>query len=121
MCLPLYLYDHGGISISTGGFSCSWDSGLVGIIFITRKQLEKEKLAHLSDEKIEKYLTNEVKTYNSYLTGQVYGYTLEHAEIDSISDSCWGYFDMDSCIQDAKNMAEYFNKELETAHIGAGI
>ena len=26
---PLYLYDHGGITMNTTGFSCSWDSGQV--------------------------------------------------------------------------------------------
>ena len=30
--LPLYLYDHSGITISTGPFSCPWDSGQVGWI-----------------------------------------------------------------------------------------
>ena len=28
--LPLFLYDHSGITMNTGGFSCPWDSGQVG-------------------------------------------------------------------------------------------
>ena len=24
VCLPLYLYDHGGITMNTTGFACSW-------------------------------------------------------------------------------------------------
>src|SRR5690554_4898572 len=35
---PLYLYDHSGISISTGEFVCRWDSGQVGFIFVGRKK-----------------------------------------------------------------------------------
>jgi len=31
--LPLYLYDHSGITISTGPFSCPFDSGQVGFIY----------------------------------------------------------------------------------------
>jgi hypothetical protein len=31
--LPLYLYDHGGITISCSPFSCPWDSGQVGWIY----------------------------------------------------------------------------------------
>ena len=27
IALPVYLYDHGGITISTSPFSCPWDSG----------------------------------------------------------------------------------------------
>ena len=32
IALPVYLYDHGGITISTSPFSCPWDSGFFGII-----------------------------------------------------------------------------------------
>ena len=28
--LPLYLFDHSGITMNTSGFSCPWDSGQVG-------------------------------------------------------------------------------------------
>ena len=30
--LPVYLYDHSGITLNTSGFSCGWDSGQVGWI-----------------------------------------------------------------------------------------
>ena len=36
---PLYMYDHSGITISTSPFSCRFDSGHVGWIFISEKQL----------------------------------------------------------------------------------
>lgn len=38
--LPLYLYDHSGITMNTTGFSCGWDSGKVGFIYM---KLEKIK------------------------------------------------------------------------------
>ena len=34
--LPLYFYDHSGITIATQPFSCPWDSGQVGWVFIER-------------------------------------------------------------------------------------
>ena len=37
--LPLYMYDHGGITIRTTPFDCQWDSGQVGFIWITRKSV----------------------------------------------------------------------------------
>lgn len=40
--LPLNLYDHGGITMSTGSFSCSWDSGKVGWIYATKERFIKE-------------------------------------------------------------------------------
>ena len=30
--LPLFLYDHSGLTMNTAGFACSWDSGQVGFI-----------------------------------------------------------------------------------------
>ena len=40
--LPLYLYDHSGITISTSPFSCGWDSGQIGFIFVSKEKLRKE-------------------------------------------------------------------------------
>lgn len=40
--LPLYLYDHGGITISTGSFGDRWDSGQVGWIFATKDKFREE-------------------------------------------------------------------------------
>ena len=34
--LSLYLYDHSGITMSCSPFSCPWDSGQVGYIYLTR-------------------------------------------------------------------------------------
>ncbi len=40
--LPLYLYDHSGITMRTTSFNDRWDSGQVGVIFVTRKKAEEE-------------------------------------------------------------------------------
>lgn len=109
--LPLYLYDHSGITISTGSFSCPWDSGQVGWIYVTREKLKEEGLADKTDAEIEKYLEGEVETYDQYLTGDVYGFQLkkivkyekknletgavEIIEEEEDEDSCWGFFGSD--------------------------
>ena len=36
--LPLYLYDHSGLSMNTSGFSCPWDSGQVGWIYCNNEK-----------------------------------------------------------------------------------
>ena len=42
IALPVFMYDHSGITINTTGFSCRWDSGQVGIIYMTKaKAAEK--------------------------------------------------------------------------------
>jgi len=39
--LPLYLYDHSGITISTTPFNCPFDSGQIGFIYIRKDTLFK--------------------------------------------------------------------------------
>ncbi len=92
IALPLYLYDHSGITMSTTAFSCRWDSGQVGIIFVTKKAIREEykwdKINKARVAKILSYLQREVKEYDQYLTGDVYGYTTG-------DDSCWGFYGHD--------------------------
>jgi len=66
--LPLYLYDHSGITISTSPFGCNWDSGQVGWVFITNQTIKEEGI---DESKVEEYLKSEVETYDQYLTGEV--------------------------------------------------
>ena len=100
--LPLWLYDHSGISISTGErewpYNCQWDSGQVGIIYISLAKaketfLSAEELTRIEDKGWEtlipargedepkkliqaatECLYAEVKTYDDYLTGNAWGF-----------------------------------------------
>lgn len=91
LILPIYLYDHSGLSINTTGFSCKWDSGKVGYIYVSHKDIES-KYGNLSEESIERAkscLMAEVKEYGSYLCGDCYGFRL--LEKGEEIDSCWGF------------------------------
>ena len=91
--LPLYLYDHSGITMNTKGFHCQWDSGQVGFVYVSKQKAKEEwkwnKLSKKRVEKIRDILRSEVQTYDHYLTGSVYGYSIEG---DHSEDSCWGYY-----------------------------
>lgn len=109
--LPLYLYDHSGISISTGSFSCPWDSGQVGFIYVARDRLDgelplanhypllqyegtpEEKLYQTRDEHAIGILNAETNSYDFYLRGCCYGFVLE--EDGEEVDSCWGFLGED--------------------------
>lgn len=97
--LPLYLYNHSGITINTTGFSCRWDSGQVGFVYITSDRIKKEygvkRISKKLIKKIEGYLNNEVETYNNYLIGEVYGYVLKDKITGEEIDSCWGFYGSD--------------------------
>lgn len=120
--LPLYLYDHSGISISTRSFigraqHARWDSGRVGFVYTTREQIEMlmgwKRLTKSRLAQIEKYLVGEVETYNLYLMGDVYGYSIE---IDGEhKESCWGFFGLEYVKEEAMSVAEHiFKQELES-------
>lgn len=164
--LPLYLYDHDGITMNTTGFSCPWDSGQVGWIYATKDRF-REETGYTDDElfnqdkhripkvgervKVKGYedwgqvkavdeetvtvdldwnkipnarkpenilvvtigdiekvmankaieiLENEVRIYDDYLRGEVYGFVLEKKEVCACCgqieyeeiDSCWGFY-----------------------------
>lgn len=101
--LLLYLYDHSGITISTRAFSCSWDSGQVGFIYAKKAEILKEwnrrKWSKKLEKKIISILESEVKEYNHYLTGNVFGYTItelaengENGKGEEEINSCWGFY-----------------------------
>jgi hypothetical protein len=92
VALPLYLYDHSGITMNTGGFSCGWDSGCVGVIVCDRATVEKE--FNGDEDRAEASLRAEVETYDHYLTGNCWGYVCEEFKGGGLweeVDSCWGF------------------------------
>ena len=128
LVLPLYLYDHSGISIKVGSFigkaqHANWDSGQVGFIYVTGKDVEKEfNTKNINVElsnKIEKILENEVKIYNDYLTGNVYGYVVEDKQGEQV-DSCWGFYgdyDDEYMVNAAKDIIDYEVKARKETHV----
>ncbi len=104
--LPLFLYDHSGITMNTTGFHCPWDSGQVGYIYVTLENIRREhsvkRVPQLLRERIAKHLIQEVKVYDHYLTGNCYGFVVE--KDDEEIDSCWGFLgDYDGyCLEEAK-------------------
>ena len=96
--LPLYLYDHSGISISTSPFSCRWDSGQIGFVLVSKKKALEEYGGKIVTaklkERIEKQLEGEVETYDQYVRGEMYGFEIVD-ENDDIIDSCYGFFGTD--------------------------
>jgi len=106
--LPLYAYIHGGVTMQTAPFSCPFDSGQVGFIYAT-----KEAAKNYTEKEVTNCLENEVKAYDQYLTGDVWGYIIEDESGEHI-DSCWGFFGREFCAQEANEMLNYYvNKEKE--------
>ena len=117
--LPLYLYNHSGITMRTTSFSCRWDSGQVGLIYISKKKVREEygvkRITKKLLDRVLGYLIGEVETYDQYLRGDVYGFELLDSEGNKI-DSCYGFFGNDikkNGMLDYCDLTEEEIKELE--------
>ncbi len=112
--LKVWGYDHGGIIYATGEqnpFSCPWDSGFAGIIYVSRHKartwLGTGRLTKKHEAKVREILEHEVSIYNEWANGEVYGFKVFDPEGEEI-DSCWGFYgsDRDYMIQQAKEAIE---------------
>ena len=92
--LPLFLYDHSGITMKTTPFSCRWDSGQVGFVIVTRKAIREnwgvKRVTKKLIERAEEMAVCEVSIYDQFLTGDVYRFVL--LEDGEETDSCGGFF-----------------------------
>jgi hypothetical protein len=90
--LPLFLYDHSGITMSTEAFSCPWDSGKVGFIYATPEKIREtfgvERISKKRRLEAEEMLRTEVGLYANYLEGNVWTFQIfdENGEVDGGGD-----------------------------------
>lgn len=117
----LYLYDHSGITMSTNDFRDPWDSGIVGIIYLDKDTTIKEQV--IADEVswyevASSIIEEEVDTYDQWIKGEVYGFTLEtvdkcshcNQEIREVVDSMGGFYGEDIL---TNGMLEYLPEEFD--------
>jgi hypothetical protein len=104
--LPIYMYEHSGITIRTFSFNDRWDSGHIGYIYATkediRKNWNKKRISKKLLSKVEECLKGEIETYDTYLRGNIVGFTISKISTCSHGDehkdhldSCWGFYDRD--------------------------
>lgn len=117
--LPVYKYEHSGISLSTSNdshpFNDMWDACLAGYIIATRedilKEFGKKRLSEKMKEQARKILKDEVETYDKYINGDVYGFRVFSGVTDDIADedipdeceeedSCWGFYSEDDAVEE---------------------
>jgi hypothetical protein len=103
--LPLYLYDHSGITMQTTPFSCPWDSGQVGYIYVERAEVLKEyggtRLTPALIERAKAALRAEVESYDRYLSGAYVGFVITDRAGETL-ESCWGFDDPAYALTQAK-------------------
>ena len=123
--LPVYLYDHSGLTVSTIPFSCPWDSGQIGWIFIEkiklRAELSKSTQRRDLQAEAEALLRAEVTEYDQYLTGDVCCARVEN-RAGEIHDSCSGFYGSGYAITKGcemlANCVAVFRQEQAEAFVG---
>jgi hypothetical protein len=113
--LPLYLYDHSGITMNTSGFTCHWDSGQVGAIYFdmetfedhgfSQEWIEQHHNGKTKEEIMCAILEGEVETYDHFISGDVYGYKIKESD-----DSCFGFYGND---HRASGLLEYAENSID--------
>ena len=97
--VPVFLYDHSGLSVNTTGFSCPWDSGQIGYIYTSKERIRNEysckRISKKLKEQVREMLVSEVDSYNQYLSGDVYGFNVTDKQSGEELNSCYGFFGTD--------------------------
>ena len=106
--LPVYIYDHSGITVRHTPFGCPWDSWQVGWHYI-----ERPEAGEMTNQQMKDLLEAELDTYDAYLRGAVFGYTTE-------DDSCWGFYSLQDILD---NLPEEQHAKAREAweHIGEEV
>ncbi|MFQ7109950.1 MAG: hypothetical protein ACLRP4_09260 [Dialister invisus] len=92
LMLPLYLYDHSGITMNTTGFSCPGTAGRLDDLCLQEDALREfggKSFTAATRKKAEDCMRGEVECYDSYLRGEAYGFELY--KDGELEDSCWGF------------------------------
>ena len=83
--LPIYFYDHSGLTIRTYPFASQWDSGFLGCIYASRKKVLDyfgvTKIDKELEKRVIKLLQGEIETYNQFINGEVYTVKCEQIDI----------------------------------------
>lgn len=94
--IPVYMYEHSGITIATKPFGCRWDSGQLGFIMATNEDIKKEfnvkRISPKLKEKVIDMLNGEISTLEKYVSGEIFSFTVIDNETGDEEDSCGGFY-----------------------------
>lgn len=94
VALPVYAYIHSGVVVATTPFNCPWDSGLSGLTYVKRTDYIEDfgTKRNIKNSDIEEALKINLDTFNDWLQGNVYRFSIDDEETDDVLDSCGGFY-----------------------------
>jgi len=116
LAIPIYIYQHGSIALSTTPFSCPWDSGQVGWWIFT-----SEEIANIygedneeNREKALKGVSVQIQYMNDVGNGNIWGYEIEDFD-GEVADSLWGFVGDEALECMKEHIPENLHGALESA------
>lgn len=131
--LLISMYEHSGITLWLGSkgshFDSQWDCSSIGFAYVEKSTAEEEgmldpgeKYKHDWKEWAYAMMEGEMKTYDQFVRGEVYGYMIEDENGEEAADSdlcgCWGFIGDDGkedMLSEAKaNIDSYLERKRNT-------
>lgn len=117
----IHMMDHSSYAFSLAsidakrnnyaGYYMGFDCGTFGVMAVSKAKIRQEygckRITKKIMERVESCLNGEIKTFEAYANGYVYGFEVEDENGDVI-DSCWGFFDSDDAMEQGKDSAKYY-------------
>jgi len=112
---PVTAYIHSGVALSLSRdkypFNDKWDSCTIGIVGVRKDEAKTRKAA-------QKVAEGHISTWNDYLSGSVYAFTVEDSKTGELVVSCGGFYgdyeEDGGALDEARTIADVYtvtNKE----------
>ena len=130
--LPISMYEHSGITLWLGSkwshYDAQWDCSSIGFAYVEKSTAKEEGMLDPGEEYDHDWkkwayamMEGEMKTYDQFLRGEVYGYMIEDENGEEASDDllcgCWGFFGdegKEEMLAEAKsNIDSYLKRKRE--------
>lgn len=115
MILPVYMYDHGSVSLSTRIFNDRWDSAQVGFAII-----EWSRFRDMTADEGKHSIETELEDYSNYLNGECYMYRISEEQVCNLGcphhyfiDAGSGYYNEDDCLREGMAQLSYYLQKEE--------
>lgn len=104
-------YDHSGVRYFTGQPNDPWDSGIVGVIFMTK---QGQDMVGTPDDLIGEVLDGDVETFSQWANGNIYRYEVTGPGLDDddVELSLGGYYDDEEAMSEGVSVAQYYENKI---------
>ena len=100
--LPVYAYTHSETVYSSTPFSCPWDSGFAGFIFVSYESIYEEykckRVTKKIIEKVKENLNYEISNYNRWLNDPIYQVTILNDNKEQLD--CYSGYESDDVMKE---------------------